>query len=84
MDKPPEEPGNVIRLIVEAPRRRAFLAVDVSPEIYAEFAALADEQGKTVEDLLGEAMQHVFDRYGRPKPTATIIRPGFKPQEPQP
>lgn len=86
MPNPPDAtPGNLIRLLIEAPRPREFLAVDVSPELYAAFAALADAHNKTVEDLLGEGMQSVFDKYGRPGPSAQVIRPGFpKPKEPTP
>lgn len=87
MPKPPDQPpSNVVRLVIEAPRRRAFLSVDVPDAVYAEFAALADSVGKTVEELLGEAMQHVFDKYGRPiSQPGEIVRPSFpKPSEPEP
>lgn len=80
MDKPPEEPGNVIRW----PLSELHID-DLTVRDFEAFAQLAEAQGKSVEGLLGEAVRLMLAKHRQPKGPAEIVRPSFhKPQEPQP
>lgn len=78
MDKPPEEPGNVIKWPLSE------LSIDdLTVRDFAAFAELAESQGKSVEALLGEAVRFMLAKHRKPQGPAEIITPTFpKPKGP--